>query len=268
MHNKPHSEETKRRLSEKIKQSYLSGRVHPRLGKKHTEKTKTKISLNRKGKCVGVDNPFFGKKHSEESLQKMSNANIGKYLINPDLTPNIILCYILGVLKGDGSVYNHRNGINVTLTVIDKIFAESFCNALKLINLNPNIYKEREKYYAVEASSKKFGLWYKDLTLKNIENLLDTNDKICSFIRGFYESEGNSYKNSIHIYNTNEELINMVRRLLERLGFIFHIYKRENTEKYTNGCCFTLHKNKKSETIRFFEIIKPCIKNPLLKYSL
>ena len=36
-----------------------------------SEETRQRISESRKGKCVGVDNPFYGKHHTEEALQKM-----------------------------------------------------------------------------------------------------------------------------------------------------------------------------------------------------
>jgi len=46
-----------------------------RLGKKHTEETKQKISAAMKGK----NNPFYGKEHTIETKQKMSEAKKGKY---------------------------------------------------------------------------------------------------------------------------------------------------------------------------------------------
>lgn len=75
----------------------LWGTNNPRLGYnvdnggltcgKHSEKTRAKISANRKGKCIGesnckfgVDmrgenNPFYGKKHSQDATKKMSAAH-------------------------------------------------------------------------------------------------------------------------------------------------------------------------------------------------
>lgn len=59
----PHSEETKRKISEARK-----GKGHP-----HTEESKAKISTANKGKNVGKGHP-----QSEETKQKISVANIGK----------------------------------------------------------------------------------------------------------------------------------------------------------------------------------------------
>lgn len=52
--------------------------MKPMLGKNHTDETKIKISKNRKGKCVGVDNCFYGKTHTDETKQKMSKKAIGR----------------------------------------------------------------------------------------------------------------------------------------------------------------------------------------------
>lgn len=60
------------------------------IGYKHTKKSLKKISVNRKGKCVGKDNhmygvhkygkdaPHFGMKHSVETIKKMSEAATGR----------------------------------------------------------------------------------------------------------------------------------------------------------------------------------------------
>jgi group I intron endonuclease len=47
------------------------------LGLKHSEETKNKFSLDRKGKLVGDKNGMYGKKHSEESKKKMSKPQFG-----------------------------------------------------------------------------------------------------------------------------------------------------------------------------------------------
>lgn len=52
----PHTEESKRKLSEKAKERFKDPSNHPMFGKHHTEETKHKISESRKGKCIGVEN--------------------------------------------------------------------------------------------------------------------------------------------------------------------------------------------------------------------
>ncbi|MCI4437460.1 MAG: GIY-YIG nuclease family protein [Ignisphaera sp.] len=54
----------------------------PMLGKKHSNKTKLKISNSRKNKSIAENNHFFGKKHSEETKLKMSNSAKGKIVSN------------------------------------------------------------------------------------------------------------------------------------------------------------------------------------------
>ena len=81
-----HSEETKLKLSEKLKgeNSPMYGRKgenHPMYGMHHSEETKQKISekvsgekngMFGKNKNKGENNPFYGKHHTEEAREKMS----------------------------------------------------------------------------------------------------------------------------------------------------------------------------------------------------
>jgi len=62
----------KKKNSEIKKELYKDVTKVPMYGKKHSEETKKKWSIKRKGKQKGKDNPFFGKKHSEESKLKQS----------------------------------------------------------------------------------------------------------------------------------------------------------------------------------------------------
>ncbi len=49
-------------------------------GFKHSQKSKDKMSEDRKGTRLGKDNTFFGKKHSNESLLKIGAAHKGKVI--------------------------------------------------------------------------------------------------------------------------------------------------------------------------------------------
>jgi DNA-binding transcriptional regulator WhiA len=264
-----HSESTKQLISLKLKQKYAQGWA-PRLGKRHSDETRKKISMSRKGRFVGENNPFYGKHHTEETRRRISEKKRGQYLVKPrlDVTPD--LAYILGVLKGDGCVYKHRRGADVKLVTKDYTFARSFAEALTRIGLNPRIYLEsnnqslgRGVYFRVEASSKAFYTWYKSMSLKDIESMLTSQELIASFIRGFYESEGNYYKpeHCIHIYNTDRELIEMLQRLLQKLGLNFNIYVKKHNGR-SNKPLYVLHKKHGEEVRKFFEIVKPCIKHP------
>lgn len=95
-----HTEEYKKKASERVKEEYASGkRVHPFLGRKHSDEAKKKMSLARKGKplhpnCIaankewmkqnnpfkhkkfiGEENHFYGKKHTEETKRKIAEKN-------------------------------------------------------------------------------------------------------------------------------------------------------------------------------------------------
>ncbi len=50
---------------------------HPMRGKHHTNEAKAKVSLARKGKCVGKDNPFYGKTHTDEIRKQIADARRG-----------------------------------------------------------------------------------------------------------------------------------------------------------------------------------------------
>ena len=52
----PHTEETKKKLSNLAKERYKNPENHPMYGKHHTDESKRKNSESRKGKCVGVQN--------------------------------------------------------------------------------------------------------------------------------------------------------------------------------------------------------------------
>ena len=52
----------------------------------YMEETLCKMSENRKGKCIGEENPFYGKKHTDESRKRMSDSQKRLYdegYVNP-----------------------------------------------------------------------------------------------------------------------------------------------------------------------------------------
>ena len=69
------SDETKRKLSESHKGKY-DGLKNPMYGRKHSDETKQAWSILRKGQNVGSDNPMYGRKHSEETKRKIGRAHV------------------------------------------------------------------------------------------------------------------------------------------------------------------------------------------------
>lgn len=51
-------------------------------GYKHTKESKAKISKNRKGKCLGKDNPIWGQSRPQSVKDAVSKANTGSIAIN------------------------------------------------------------------------------------------------------------------------------------------------------------------------------------------
>jgi len=57
-------------------------------GQKHTIESKQKMSITRKGRGLGEENPFYGKKHSLESSIKMSMSGKGHIAWNKGKSPS------------------------------------------------------------------------------------------------------------------------------------------------------------------------------------
>ena len=48
------------------------------LGRRHSDEARQKMSITKKGKYIGKDNPFYGKNHSLEVINKLSLINSGE----------------------------------------------------------------------------------------------------------------------------------------------------------------------------------------------
>jgi intein-encoded DNA endonuclease-like protein len=186
-----------------------------------------------------------------------------------NLQPSPELAYILGVLKGDGSVwYNPANrGYIARLKTSSCVFAQSFANALKQIGLNPSF--RFKKYWYVDVRSKAIYGWYKNLSTEKLTSFAEK-FKV-DFIRGFYESEGLMWRNInggyyIGMWNKNLKSLLLVKDLLKELGFNFKIFKHKeiyyslllSTGKGREGGWKS--GEKKIACLKFIEVINPCIK--------
>ena len=93
------------------------------------------------------------------------------------------------------------------------------------------------------------------------------------FIRGFYESEGTLYrdKNKIHhlaFINTDKNLLEMIKDLLEEIGFYFHLNGPYKTIGLGMKSHYHLKTAKREQIKKFLNIINPGIKNKLKYESL
>ena len=188
--------------------------------------------------------------------------------------PSLALAYVLGILKGDGSVtiWRRRSGYwayMIQLSTTSESFASSFLLALKEIGLHPRrIYvtgntSSGNTIYGVFCAGMLFIQWYKSLGLEGIlEELKDVDYKV-AFLRGFYESEGCATTNngylSVGFSSRSGELIKCVQALLGNLGFHPNLScsLRERDSKYE----YTLRLTRSAEGASFLGRVKPCIKN-------
>ena len=151
----------------------------------------------------------------------------------PDLSPSPELSYVIGVIKGDGSLYHDgKKSYLVRLAVTDYDFALEFSNCLnKVLNkqYSPHNRPPRKinwkETWNVRARSR---LLYEFLS----QSLVELNDIVkCypeQFIRGIFDSEGcvsmhpNSHGGKYHpevfISNTDMELLEYTCSLLTSCG--------------------------------------------------
>ena len=118
MFGKKHSEETKKKMSVS-KKGLQSCEKNPMFGKHHSEESKKKMSQNHYD-CSGEKNPMFGKKHSEESKKKLSDAKKGKPMSEKQKKKlsKIVLQFTLDgelIREWDSTRECGRNGFNQSL---------------------------------------------------------------------------------------------------------------------------------------------------------
>lgn len=130
------------------------------------------------------------------------------------------LGYILGVLVGDGWLNKNSVGLNAK----DKDFVLAFKKALEdEFKLNAKIHFY-SGLWRVELHSRQIVKFFKNLDYRLIVN--EHTEVKCSFLKGFYDSEGSAYyserigvrNRKIELYNTDLELLTICKNLLEELG--------------------------------------------------
>jgi len=216
-----------------------------------------------------------GYKWPKEIEAKMLENLRDKVLLKPNLEMNKNLAYVLGLLKGDGCIYKNERSFRICFDNTNMTLATNFLTALKSIGLNPflqdlapsnGIGKQRQ--YRVTANSKVFYEWYKNLTLIELQKLLNGEEKIINFVRGFYEAEGSIHKQKdgtivIQIYNTDLELLKLIKYLLEKIDLNFHLngpYKNSGLEKNNSKPIYRIQTGKKVNVVNFLNKVKPAIK--------
>ncbi len=207
---------------------------------------------------------------SEKQLLRYKNKpDEGRIHPNLEITEN--MAYILGVMEGDGYAYRNHSNYIIGLGVTSEKFAKSFFDALKKIGLNPHMgYKNVKKYnpnakdqFSVTSNSKRFYSWHKQLSIQQIQNILERNQKYMrAFVRGFYESEGTLSMGKYwrtKIYNSNEERISLAGKAIKSLGFNYAIRSHQRPNR---KCEYVLEILGGTDQVKhFIHTIKPCIKD-------
>lgn len=135
--------------------------------------------------------------------------------------------YVLGAVLGDGYIYfNPNGGCHVRLSVKDRDFAQTFYNYLKnWSKVNCRIYKYRG-FWRVYCCSVVVAKFLKNFDLNEMASIPE--DVICSFLKGLFDAEGNISRKRVRFYNSDINLINLVRDLLENVGIEnIKVFKRK-----------------------------------------
>jgi len=198
---------------------------------------------------------------------------------HPFLSKPRTLCYLLGVIFGDGYVgiipHEKHHTYVASFNITNRTFAESIRDAIARLGIRSRIdlvrkVAPRKDIIMVRLFNKDLVCWVKELDLTRLEELLSEQENIIAFLRGFYESEGSFVKSrnrkwvksrqayrewirkTITISNGSKQLCELVFRLLKRMGFnpIFRWGNR----------AWEIRLLRKEEIDRFLQLVKPCIK--------
>ena len=226
--------------------------------------------------------------HSPQQIEKMRIKKTKK-VDKKILKMSDDLAYIIGVLNGDGYIFNYTTGLAVT----DKSFAVYFKKVLeRWSGLKVNFYEEKNDNYTngilyrVGLGSiiiKKFFMAYcsakNSKAVKNIkEDLIEKSHKI-EFINGFFDSEGSIMKSKdrkmkikyfrIAFSNSNLELIKLIQQILKELKFSSKYYSEKakfneiRGRKFWSERKYTLYLNVSNSKL-FSQFLKTTIKRKFI----
>jgi intein-encoded DNA endonuclease-like protein len=139
------------------------------------------------------------------------------------------LAYVIGVLCGDGSVWEKsrvRKGyrrVVIYLEAKDREFVEEFAIRIgRVLNRPPpKVRVKSTGYYYVEVESRTlYELCKKPIDIEKIRRFVEHCERcMAMFLRGFFDSEGGVSKHGqISLTNSNYDLLLYVQELLKRFG--------------------------------------------------
>ena len=126
-------------------------------------------------------------------------------------------CYVLGVVEGDGCIsFRKEGGACIYLSVVDEDFAKAFYCSLKAWSgTYCRFWKDGDRWRVTQssvASAKALKIFDKEL-LRHLDD-----SKITAFLKGMFDSEGNVSNRCIRFYNSDMELVGLVKELLKIIG--------------------------------------------------
>lgn len=158
---------------------------------------------------------------------------------NSPLTKNGDLAELLGVILGDGNIYKFERteGLRIVGNSNHHGFIERYAYIVeKVFNKKPHVAKRRDSsasnitFYQKDIS-KRLGIptgSKRCLDFKVPSWIIKEKRYVIRFLRGLFESDGNfsehqkTYTYKAIFTNRNESLLNIVYRLLKKLGFHPH----------------------------------------------
>lgn len=167
--------------------------------------------------------------------------------------------YILGVVLGDGWISHYKTQYRIGLSVKDLDFALTFKKSFSKLGIKTRLRHYRN-LWTVEVGRKRLFTLLKRLTLQAIEKLvLDSRVFKIKFIRGLFDSEGTVYTSkrggfNVKIYNTNRELLELLRRLLLSLRIVIsgiYLHRKGRSNSFGQKDVYSLCICRKEEALRF-----------------
>jgi len=167
------------------------------------------------------------------------------------------LAYVLGALLGDGC--SDRYEKRITLSVKDEEFADRFAKALRRMGIG--VYRRfKDGFYHVVGNSLTFHKWLENLSLESLKGIV--NSYPIDFLKGFFDAEGSfivatkTRQLFCKIHNTREDLIELIKETIVRLGF--QVRKEVRRYKLNRKDLYILSiLGGKEEVRRFLQLIEP-----------
>jgi len=204
--------------------------------------------------------------------ENIDRRKIVKPILNEDyLKLTISRAYLLGVMCGDGCVFSGIENKGkwffksyiVHLSVKDRDFLDEFIkHFINVYGFSPKIYyrdRKNKKWSNIWVARVKRKLVYEDLARYNFggnkwkvpnEVINSKEEIVCSFLKGFYDSEGSfiigSRGASLSIYSTSKKGIEEVKRLTEGIGIKVSEIKIDSRPFRKNECYYFFITDRKS----------------------